>query len=324
MDRYLVTGGAGFIGSHLVDALLARGHAVRVLDDLSTGRLSNLPDGVEFIEGDILDASLVHDCLADVDGCFHLAAISSVHGTPEMLRRAHRVNLDGGTTLFDAVAGRAVGGAAIPVVFASSAAVYGDAQEIPISGVAATRPISAYGADKAAVEKYAKDVWDRSGVASIGLRLFNVYGPRQDPTSPYSGVISIFLDKLLAGEPVEIFGDGEQLRDFVYVGDAVAYLLAAMAATPAGAEIFNGCTGRGTTINRLYSLLQELTGTDLPAAFRPARAGDIRASVGDPNAAEQAFSICADTELRDGLEQTLQHRIASDDAATNVIASASD
>jgi UDP-glucose 4-epimerase len=321
MARYLVTGGCGFIGSHLVDALLARGHAVRVLDDLSTGKLSNLPGGAEFIEGDILDAGLVDDCLADVDGCFHLAAISSVHGTPEMLERAHRVNLNGSTTLFDAVAGQAAGGAAIPVVFASSAAVYGDAQEIPISEVAATGPISAYGADKAAIEKYAREVWERSGSPSIGLRLFNVYGPRQDPTSPYSGVISIFLDKLLAGAPVEIFGDGEQLRDFVYVGDAVAYLLAAMAAPPAGAKIFNGCTGRGTTINRLYDLLQELTGSGLPATYRPARDGDIHASVGDPNAAEQALSVRANTELREGLRLTLQHRIASDNAATNVIAS---
>ena len=297
---------------------------MRVLDDLSGGRLSNLPDGAEFIEGDILDAGLVYDCLADIDGCFHLAAISSVHGTPDILERAHQVNLTGSKILFDATAYRATADATIPVVFASSAAVYGDAKEVPVPKHAKTAPISAYGSDKLAVEEHASKAWRRFGVPSIGLRLFNVYGPRQDPSSSYSGVISIFMDRLLGATPVEIFGDGEQVRDFIYVGDAVAYLLAAMDAQPAGAEIFNGCTGRGTTIKQLYDQLQELTGNYLPATHLPARTGDIRTSVGDPSAAERAFSLRADTSLQLGLDLTLQHHLAAGSAAQDTTAEVSD
>lgn len=304
MKRYLVTGGAGFIGSHLVDALLARGDAVRVLDDLSTGNLANLTDRAEFIEGDIGNRSLVEDCLIDVDGCFHLAAISSIHGSPEMLQRAHQVNLVGSTTIFDAIATLASNGDTIPIVYASSAAVYGDAQAMPISEQTSAKPISAYGADKVAVEEYARDCWERSGVPSTGFRFFNVYGPRQDPESPYSGVISIFLDRLLADEAVEIFGDGEQVRDFVYVDDAVRFLLAAMGDTSAGSEVFNVCTGRGTTIDHLYRILSELAEAHAAVNYRPARSGDIRQSIGDPAAAERRYTMLARTELREGLRQT--------------------
>jgi UDP-glucose 4-epimerase len=311
MKRYLVTGGAGFIGSHLVDALLARNHAVRVLDDLSTGKLSNLAAQAEIVKGDILDSSLMADCLSDVDGCFHLAAISSVQGTPDMLARAHTVNLSGATGLFDILEKQSTLGAVTPVVFASSAAVYGNTHDIPTGERVTCKPISSYGADKAAIEKYARDTWERSAIPSTGLRLFNVYGPRQDPTSLYSGVISIFLDKLLAGGTVEIFGDGEQLRDFIYVGDAVAYLLAAMDGTTAGSNVFNVCAGHGTTIDSLYSLLEQLVETESSLSYRPARTGDIRTSIGDPSAAEQRYEIQATTDLREGLLLTLQHRLAS-------------
>lgn len=324
MKRYLVTGGCGFIGSHLVDALLARGDAVRVLDDLSTGSLSNHSDAAELVKGDILDAGLVRDCLADVDGCFHLAAIAAVQNSEQTSPRAHQVNLVGSITVFDAVGQRMSAINEVPIVYASSAAVYGDAEETPTSERAKTNPISAYGSDKSAAEQHARDAWQRSNIASTGLRMFNVYGPRQDPSSPYSGVISIFLDKLLGEAPAEIFSDGEQVRDFVYVGDAVAHLLAAMDAPPAGCEIFNVCSGRGTTINRLYEMLQELTGTDLPASYQPARSIDIRTSVGDPSAAAQHLSILANTDLREGLGRTLQHHLASDSRAAKTIAAVSD
>lgn len=311
MNRYLVTGGCGFIGSHLVDALLERGHAVRVLDDLSTGSLSNLSDAAEFVRGDVLDATLVDECLSDVDGCFHLAAIASVQGSENISPRAHEVNLTGSITVFDAVARCTGTNDTLPIVFASSAAVYGDVEEVPTHEDAGTKPISDYGADKLAVELHARDTWQRFGVPSIGLRLFNVYGPRQDPGSPYSGVISIFMDRLLSEAPAEIYSDGEQLRDFVYVGDAVGHFLAAMDSPPAGSEIFNVCTGRGTTINSLYGMLQELTGTHCPSSYRTERTGDIRTSIGDPRAAERRLSVKANTDLYEGLELTLQHHLAA-------------
>lgn len=324
MKRYLVTGGCGFIGSHLVDALLARGHAVRVLDDLSTGSLSNLSDAAEFVRGDILDATLVDECLADIDGCYHLAAIASVRGSEKTPPRAHQVNLTGSITLFDAVARHPDAGNTLPVVFASSAAVYGDAEEVPSLEGGRTKPISDYGADKLAVELYARDRWQRSGVPSIGLRLFNVYGPRQDPGSLYSGVISIFMDRLLGDAPAEIFSDGEQVRDFVYVGDAVAHLVAAMDLPPTGAEIFNVCTGRGMTINRLYSVLQELTGTNRAASYQPERTGEISTSIGDRRAVERRLSVKVNTDLYEGLELTLQNNIASGGGVAKTTAEVSD
>lgn len=316
MKSYLVTGGAGFIGSHLVDALLGRGDNVRVLDNLSTGRVANVATAADFVEGDIRDPSLLTECLSGVDGCFHLAAVSSVHGSPEVLTRAHEVNLVGARNVFDAVGERAAAGSTIPVVFASSAAVYGDIDTVPVSEQAACAPISTYGADKLAVETYARTVCEKSDVPSIGLRLFNVYGPRQDPSSPYSGVINVFLGRLVRGNPVEIYGDGNQVRDFVYVDDAVRHFLAAMDSLTSGSQVFNVCTGRCITINQLHTVLKELTGAGGSPLYKPARAGDIKLSVGDPRAAVERFSIRADTGLRDGLQSTLCYLRQCDRGAT--------
>jgi len=202
------------------------------------------------------------------------------------------------------------------VVYASSAAVYGDTLDLPIRESTSLAPISAYGADKVAAEQFAQATWQRAAVPSIGLRLFNVYGPRQDPRSSYSGVISIFVDRLSAGAPAEIYGDGEQVRDFVYVGDAAAYFLAAMDQAGTGAPVYNVCSGRGTTVNVLYAHLQAILGCALPATYRPARPGDIRDSIGDPSAGERRFAVRAETPLPKGLRHVVAEQRASSDRRT--------
>ncbi|MGH7152360.1 MAG: NAD-dependent epimerase/dehydratase family protein, partial [Acetobacteraceae bacterium] len=186
MATWLVTGGAGFIGSHLCDALLRRGDAVRVLDDLSTGKRENLPAGAELMIGDIADPAAVERALAGVDGCFHLAAIASVARGIDDWLGTHCTNLTGTITVFDAVRRHPV-----PVIYASSAAVYGDCPAQPLTERAPTAPLSAYGADKLGCELHARVARQVHGITTVGLRFFNVYGPRQDPDSPYSGVISI-------------------------------------------------------------------------------------------------------------------------------------
>ena len=227
MSRFLVTGGAGFIGSHLCDALVRRGDTVRVLDDLSTGHRSNLPEGVELTVGDIADPDTALAATEGVDGCFHLAAIASVERGVNDWLGTHRANLTGTIAILDAIRRH---GTRTPVVYASSAAVYGDCRTIPIPEAAERRPLSAYGADKYGCELHALTASHVHGIPTTGLRFFNVYGPRQDPRSPYSGVISIFCERILAGQPIRVYGDGAQTRDFIHVGDVVAALGAAMRA----------------------------------------------------------------------------------------------
>ncbi len=212
MAIYVVTGGAGFIGSHLTDALLARGHGVRVLDDLSTGHRANLDPRAEFIHADICDAAALRAALDGAAGCYHLAAIASVARANEDWAGTHRVNLTGTIMVLDAC--RA---AHLPVVYASSAAVYGNIGDAVAHEGLTCAPQTAYGADKFGSELHAAVGWGVHGVPSFGLRFFNVYGPRQDPKSPYSGVISIFADRIARNQGVIVHGDGGQTRDFVYV-----------------------------------------------------------------------------------------------------------
>ncbi len=307
-ETFLVTGGAGFIGSHLVAALLADGHRVRVVDDLSTGRRENLPDGVSFIEGSITDAALMQDAVGGIAGCFHLAAIASVERGIAAWLATHQVNLGGLITLFEAI--RALP-APVPVVYASSAAVYGDAATLPITEETTTRPLSAYGADKLGCEQHALVASHVHGIPTLGLRFFNVYGPRQDPRSPYSGVISIFCDRLRAGQPIAVFGDGAQTRDFVFVADVVAALGAAMArlrVTPASvfpASVFNVCTGRATSVRDLAETIAGLCGRRADMRFAPARKGEIRHSLGAPEAMQAALGLGDPVPLRHGLAATL-------------------
>ncbi|WP_158044218.1 NAD-dependent epimerase/dehydratase family protein [Skermanella pratensis] len=304
MAFWLVTGGCGFIGSHLVDALVARGDRVRVLDDLSTGRRSNLPPGVGLMVGDVADAAAVSRAMAGVDGCFHLAAVASVQRGNEDWLGTHRINLTGTVAVFDAARACNPCGP-VPVVYASSAAVYGDNPDMPLAETAATAPLSAYGADKLGCELHGRVAWRVHGVPSTGFRFFNVYGPRQDPKSPYSGVIAIFADRVAGRREITVNGDGGQTRDFVYVSDVVRHLVAAMDGKPQGSAVYNVCTGRPTTVLELARIISRIGGVEPRIAHGPSRAGDIRESLGDPRRAAEAFGFTADTLVAEGLRETL-------------------
>lgn len=300
MADYLITGGCGFVGSHLAEALLARGDGVVVLDNLSSGKRENLPPGARLIQGDVSDPEAVAEAIRGSAGVFHLAGVASVAWCNEHWRAGHLTNQTGTVTLFEAAAreGR------IPVVYTSSAAVYGDAGEGRVDEERSTRPLTAYGADKLGSELHGRIAWSVHGVPSVGLRPFNIYGPRQDPSSAYSGVISIFNDRLSRGLPVTVFGDGLQTRDFVFVADVVRFLLAAMERAPALAgQVFNICTGRATTLLGLIETLARMDGSAPEILHAPARVGDIRHSLGDPTRAEAALGIRAEVRLDEGLRR---------------------
>ncbi|MEX2628678.1 MAG: NAD-dependent epimerase/dehydratase family protein [Tistlia sp.] len=301
-----MTGGCGFIGSHLVEELLALGKSVRVLDDLSTGRRDNVPASVEVIVGDVCDQAALARACQGVEGCFHLAAVASVQRCNEQWLSSHCTNLSAFVDLLDLARPRR---GDFPVVFASSAAVYGMPEQLPLAETARTEPLSAYGADKLGCELHARAGAAVHGTRSVGLRFFNVYGPRQDPSSPYSGVISIFANRVVAGEPVTLFGDGLQSRDFVYVKDVVGALLASMDRAAGSKEpLFesvNVCTGRGTTVAGLAKALMAVAGGEVEIHFRPARAGDIRESVGNPVKMSSLLGLGRTTELETGLAALL-------------------
>jgi UDP-glucose 4-epimerase len=306
MATVLVTGGCGFIGSHLCLALRARGDRVRVLDDLSSGSEANLAPGAALLIGDVASPATVRQALAGVDVCYHLAAIASVQRGVQDWYGTHRANLSGTIALLEEA--RRHG---IPVVYASSAAVYGDSTVLPLHEDVRPRPLSAYGADKLGCEQHALVAGHTHGVATTGLRFFNVYGPRQDPRSPYSGVISVFCDRLARGEAVDVFGDGLQTRDFVYVADVVRMLMAAMDAASISAPVYNVCTGQPTSILELASIIAELCGATLTLRHQPPRAGEIRHSLGQPALARQRLATSPGTSLRDGLAETLAWIAAS-------------
>lgn len=314
VKTYLVTGGCGFIGSHLVDALLADGHTVRVLDDLSTGSRDNLSGAASLIVGTVADPDVVRGAMDGVDGCFHLAAIASVTRSTEAWFETHQVNLGGTINVFDAARGASAGGRAAPVIYASSAAIYGDNPALPLTEDAGLRPLTPYGADKAGSELHAQAGAAVFGVPSVGFRFFNIFGPRQDPSSPYSGVISIFTDRILSGLPITIFGDGGQTRDFVYVGDVVRALVAGMkqaeraeeAAVPA--PVLNVCTGQQISLLDLIQAIEAASGLSAETHFAEARAGDIRHSCGDPGGLQKTLDVVAATPLVDGLAALIEWR----------------
>ena len=309
-DRILVTGGAGFIGSHLYDALRRQGVHVRVLDNLSSGAIANLPEDADLIVGDVSDPIIVRKALQGMDGCFHLAAVASVALSASDWLGTHRTNLTGLITLCDAIKSQP-----IPVVYASSAAVYGDCDTLPIGEDARKAPLSAYGADKYGCELHAQVATHVHSIPTVGLRFFNVYGPRQDPRSPYSGVISIFCQRIMAGRDIEIFGDGEQMRDFIYVDDVVTALLAAMQQMPhlyrapqlqQSRLVFNVCTGVPTSVNDLATVIMRLTGKHSEVRRGRARDGDIRQSIGDPLALQLIVGVQPTTPLEVGLRHVIE------------------
>ncbi|HEY7610522.1 MAG TPA: NAD-dependent epimerase/dehydratase family protein [Alphaproteobacteria bacterium] len=297
MASYLVTGGCGFIGSHLADALAARGHRVRILDDLSTGRRAYAPAKSELVVADVADPAAVRHAMAGMNGCFHMAAIPSVQRSVEAWLDTHRVNLGGTICVLDAA--RAAG--AVPVVYASSAAVYGDSAALPLAETAPLTPLSPYGADKAASELQAAAAFAIHRVPSTGLRLFNVFGPRQDPASPYSGVISIFAENMIADRPLTIFGDGRQSRDFIYVGDVVGAVLAAMDRQDKSARVFNVGRGERTDLLQLIATMERVTGRKAVVRYAPPRPGDVRHSQADAARLRAGLGFAAKIGLEEGL-----------------------
>lgn len=309
-DLILVTGGAGFIGSHVVDALLDRGASVRVLDDFSSGRPENL-DGVEarahaagglvqIMQGDVRDEDKVRDAVQDCLAVVHLAAIPSVARSVEDPVGCNSVT-HGGTV--NALR-RAVEADVSRFVLASSCAVYGDAKRLPIAETTPAHPLSPYASAKLAAEEVCAAAADQEQISAVCLRFFNVYGPRQDPSSEYSGVISRFMTAAAAGEPVIVYGDGLQTRDFVYVKDVVDAILAALGRPLQGATVANIGSGRSASVLDCLDELERLSGGPVARTFAPTREAEVRDSRADVGRARWVLAWEARTSFADGLAAT--------------------
>lgn len=301
----LVTGGAGFIGSHLVDRLLADGHEVRVLDDFSTGHEKNLPDHgrLTVTRGTIADYRTVMSVMERVDWVFHEAAVASVQKTVEDPLGTQKVNYQGTLNILEAARNNRVK----RVVFAASAAAYGDDPQLPKREELLPTPLSPYAVDKLASEHACQVYAKLYGLETVCLRYFNVYGPRQDPSSPYSGVISIFVDRVSRGMEPVIFGDGGQTRDFVYVADVVEANLKAVTTPEAPPHSINIATESPTDLKTLLKTICRIKGVDFLPAYQPERPGDIRHSYARITAARK----CLGWEPEVGLEDGLRRLIAS-------------
>jgi len=301
VTRVLVTGGAGFIGSHLVRALLARGDDVRVFDNLSTGARANLADlPVELLVADVGEADQVRAATRGVDTVFHLGAMISVPVSLENPANCYRTNVLGSLHVLEAARREQVR----RVVLASSSAVYGD-HDGPVAEDAASRPMSPYASSKLAMEELARLYTSAMGLQTVCLRFFNVYGPRQDVHSPYAAVIPLFIEGLLDGRPPTIHGDGGQSRDFVFVEDVVQAMLQASQAAVAG-QVFNIGQGQSWTVLELAETLAALVQESLPPVFGPTRAGDIRTSAADIGRATEALGYRPVWDLHQGLQATVE------------------
>jgi nucleoside-diphosphate-sugar epimerase len=305
MSRYLVTGGAGFIGSNIVAELLRRGEQVRVIDDFSTGRRENIEEfagKIELIEGDIRDMKLVREVMKGVDFVLHQAALASVQRSIDDPTSSNEVNIQGTLNLLEAARHAKVK----KFVYASSSSVYGDSEELPKHEGMPTNPKSPYALTKLTGEWYARIYGNIFDVATVGLRYFNVFGPKQDPNSQYSAVIPIFVKALMEGRRATIFGDGEQSRDFTYVENVVsANLLACSAVAPSG-RVYNVACGKRFTLNFLYERLREIIGSDIDPEYGPERIGDVRHSMASIDAVKRdlGFEVLVDFET--GLEKTVE------------------
>lgn len=306
--KVLITGGAGFIGSTLAKRLLAQGHEVVAYDNLSTGLASNLPPEASLVQGDIEDAAALKAAMAGCDALAHLAAMVSVALSVTEPGACHLTNVQGTQNAFQAAAQLGLK----RVVYASSAAVYGARPELPKRESQEPHLASPYAASKWHNELDAAYLSCWQGISSVGLRFFNVFGPHQRPDSPYSGVISIAADRVLAGQGFTVFGDGLQSRDFVFVEDVARALEAALfqdLGSPkeglAPALVFNVGTGQSTSLLDLMSMLDRITGSTTPLQFGPERAGDLKHSLADPEALAQGLGIRAEVGVEEGLRRTL-------------------
>jgi UDP-glucose 4-epimerase len=305
MKLALVTGGAGFIGSHLVEGLLARGVQVRVLDSFATGKRENLAavtDKIELLEGDVRNLTTVRSAMRKVDVVFHEAALPSVERSVKNPLESNEVNITG--TLNVLLAARDAN--VQRVVFAASSAAYGNAPTLPKEETMTPEPLSPYAISKLAAEQYARIFHQLYGLSTISLRYFNVFGPRQDPTTQYAGVIAKFITCALEGKPFPVFGDGEQSRDFTYVSNVVDANLLAAEAKLDGAPLMNIAYGQRASLNQIIDMLNELTHQNLPAQYLPERAGDVRHSHASLKRAQELLGYAPKVDMLEGLRRTLE------------------
>lgn len=306
MRTFLVTGGAGFIGSHIAEALVRRGDRVRVLDNFSTGHRKNLEsfwDGIDLIEGDVLDAAAVARSVEGVDCIFHEAALASVQWSIDRPLDSHAACATGTVNLLDAARRSGVR----RLVFAGSAAAYGDQPASSKRETDVVDPLSPYAAAKLASEHYCHAFTAAYGLETVVLRYFNIFGPRQDPASSYSAVIPLFITAMLSGKQPVVFGDGRQSRDFCFVGDvARANLLAADADNAAG-RVFNIANGRSTDLLTLLEILNRLLGTDVQPRREAARIGDIRESMADISQARKWLCYEPTVDFEEGLRRSIDY-----------------
>lgn len=305
MSSYLVTGGAGFIGSHLVDYLISLGHEVTVFDSLFSGKKANINKAAQFIHASITDKKDLNLALDNIDLCYHLAAIPSVQHSISHWSECHEINVGGSVNVFEAAAARN-----IPVIYASSAAIYGNTKQIPITEDASISPESPYGFDKYATEVQAKLFGNLKGLKTVGLRFFNVYGARQSPDSLYSGVIPVFIKKLLEGQKIQIFGDGNQSRDFVYVEDVVQALVKAADSKVLNCNtVFNVCSDQAISINFLAEILGKLLNQEVKIEYLPVRSEEVYKSLGNSQKLRELTGYQASITIEDGLRKLIDSMI---------------
>ncbi|MFN7914420.1 MAG: SDR family oxidoreductase [Vicinamibacterales bacterium] len=303
MSHYLVTGGAGFIGSHLATELVARGHRVRVLDNLSTGHRHNLAHipQVEFVEGDLADLAACQRAVDGIEYVLHQAAIPSVPRSVSDPITSNRSNVDGSLNILVAARDARVR----RLVYAGSSSAYGDTPTLPKREDMPTAPLSPYALQKLVAEQYCQMFTQLYGLETVTIRYFNVFGPRQDPGSPYSGVISLFSTALLAGRRPTVYGDGEQTRDFTYVANVVDGVLRACEAPGASGEVINVATGGRISLNDLLRTINGILGTSIEPIYEAARLGDVRDSQADISKAITLLGYAPSVDLEEGLRRTL-------------------
>jgi nucleoside-diphosphate-sugar epimerase len=302
MPAYLVTGGAGFIGSHIVAELLRRGESVRIADDFSTGRRENVPAGMEIVEGDLADAEVARRAVAGCTYVIHQAAIPSVPRSVNDPVGSHRSNVDAAVQVL--AASREAG--VTRLVFAGSSSVYGNAATLPKREDMRPAPLSPYALQKLMSEQYCQMFTKLYGFETVTTRYFNVFGPRQQPGSPYSGVISLFIEALSEGKAPVIHGDGKQTRDFTFVGDVVDGVLRACTAPTAAGEVINVAGGGRISLLEVLRTLQTILRTQIEPTFGPPREGDVRDSQADIHKARQMLGYEPRIPLEDGLRQTVE------------------
>ena len=303
MSYYLVTGGAGFIGSHLTEELIRRGEQVRVADSLITGHRKNLAhvSGIDFLEGDLADLSVAHRAVQGVDYVLHQAAIPSVPRSVEDPVTSNRANID--STLNVLVAARDA--RVKRVVYAGSSSAYGNTPTLPKHEDMSTNPLSPYALQKLVGEQYMQMFTALYGLETVTIRYFNVFGPRQDPSSPYSGVISIFARALLENTAPTIYGNGEQTRDFTYVANVVDGVLRAVKAPGASGQVINVATGSSISLNRLFASMRDIVGSRLEVVYGPPRSGDVKDSLADITRARALLGYEPLVSFESGLKTTI-------------------